>query len=74
VATAFSSIIAFVSDLLAACTAAYCMFVMFVRRQTTSAPDTVCVLTALDGEAAATLCKNPTRKVNSSWRWGCEET
>jgi hypothetical protein len=65
-AATFSSIIAFVSDLLTACTAAYCMFVMFVRRQTVSAPDTVCVLTALDGEAAATLCRNPTRKVNCS--------
>lgn len=66
--TAFSNIIAFVSGLLMACTAAYCMFVMFVRRQTISAPDTVCVLTALDGEAAATLWENPTRKVNSSGR------
>jgi hypothetical protein len=42
------------------------VLVMFVRRQTVSAPDTVCVLTALDAEAAAALFKIPSRKFNSS--------
>jgi hypothetical protein len=47
-------------------TAVYFMFVMFVRRLTVSAPDMVCVLTALDGEAAERLCNIPTSKINCS--------